>query len=143
MALVKRLVDADNGLCAIAGMNMDSLDTKRFAADLIAAWISHDLDRILSHYGDDITLSSAVVGEVTGSQTATLTGKSTIRKYWHLGLAWFPDLLFELINAFPGARSVVLPYRSVSNRVATGFVRFNVEAKICEVHAPDGAAHGR
>ncbi|MBA3487409.1 MAG: hypothetical protein H0T88_09525, partial [Lysobacter sp.] len=76
-------------------------------------------------------------------QTATLTGKSTIRKYWHLGLVWFPDLLFELINAFPGVRSVVLLYRSVSNRVATGFVRFNVEAKICEVHAPDGAAHGR
>jgi ketosteroid isomerase-like protein len=42
-----------------------------FANDWIAAWNSHDLDRILAHYEDDFEMTSplivAFVGEPSGS----------------------------------------------------------------------------
>jgi ketosteroid isomerase-like protein len=46
---------------------------ERFAADWIAAWNSHDLDVILSHYADDVVFHSpriALVGLVKESVTA-------------------------------------------------------------------------
>jgi len=34
---------------------------ERFGADWIAAWNSHDLDRVLTHYEDDFEMSSPLI----------------------------------------------------------------------------------
>ena len=34
---------------------------ERFATDWIAAWNSHDLDRVLTHYEDDFEMSSPLI----------------------------------------------------------------------------------
>ena len=51
-----------------------------FAADWIDSWNSHDLSRILSHYSEDIEMSSPVIVEVVGSCLAP----SKARKQWAL-----------------------------------------------------------
>ena len=37
---------------------------EQFAADWIAAWNSHDLDRIMTHYADDVELISPVAEQL-------------------------------------------------------------------------------
>jgi hypothetical protein len=48
---------------------------ERFAAEWIAAWNSHDLDRVLSHYADDFEMSSPYIAELAGEPSGKLKGK--------------------------------------------------------------------
>ena len=41
---------------------------ERFAAEWIAAWNSHDLETILSHYADDIVFRSPRIAVVMGEK---------------------------------------------------------------------------
>ena len=84
----------------------------RFAAEWIAAWNAHDLDRILAHYADDFTMSSPRIVEIAGEPSGTLHGKPAIRAYWQTALDRAPDLRFELLTTLVGADSVTLYYRS-------------------------------
>jgi len=40
---------------------MDHEAAERFAREWYAAWNAHDLDRILSHYADDVEMASPLV----------------------------------------------------------------------------------
>ena len=40
---------------------MKSVDLHAFAEEWITAWNTHDLDRILSHYAEDIVFRSPVI----------------------------------------------------------------------------------
>jgi hypothetical protein len=42
-------------------------DARAFAAEWIAAWNSHDLDRILSHYAGDIVFLSPFAQQLVGN----------------------------------------------------------------------------
>jgi len=122
---------------------MDAFSAEWIAHEWITAWNAHDLERILSHYSEDVALSSEMVRTVTGRPEATVVGKEALRQYWRQGLDRFPDLQFKPINAYPGANSLVLVYHAVSGLVGAEFMRFNSDGKICEVHAhyrPAGAS---
>jgi ketosteroid isomerase-like protein len=82
-----------------------------FAQDWIAAWNSHDLDRILSHYGDEVILVSPVAAKLLGND-GTVRGKTALRDYFSRGLAAFPDLRFDLIEVLWGVETIVLVYRN-------------------------------
>lgn len=84
----------------------------RFAAEWIAAWNAHDLDRILAHYADDFTMASPRIAEIAGVPSGTLRGKAAIGAYWRAALERFPTLRFELVTTLVGADSVTLYYRS-------------------------------
>jgi len=79
-----------------------------FAREWIAAWNSHDLDRILSHYTDDFEMTSPLIIERMHEPTGKLKGKDQIRPYWQMGLAAVPPLKFELI-ANSGANWTLIP----------------------------------
>lgn len=91
----------------------------RFAEEWIAAWNSHDLDRILSHYTDDFEFSSPLIVELMGEPSGTLRGKAAIRTYWTKGLARQPSLRFTLIEVLCGVRSVVINYARHDDRHAS------------------------
>ena len=55
---------------------------KEFADEWIAAWNSHDLERVLSHYTDDFEMSSPLIIELMNEPSGTLKGKENIRRYW-------------------------------------------------------------
>ena len=48
---------------------------RQFAAEWIAAWNSHDLERILSHYTDDFEMLSPLIIERVGESSGSLRGK--------------------------------------------------------------------
>jgi ketosteroid isomerase-like protein len=41
-------------------------DLNKFALEWIESWNSHDLDRILSHYADDVEVTTPMIKVVTG-----------------------------------------------------------------------------
>jgi len=50
-----------------------------FAAHWIGAWNSHDIEAILSHYGDDVVFLSPVAAQRTGN--GRVIGREALRSY--------------------------------------------------------------
>ena len=54
---------------------MTESEATRFAQEWVAAWNSRDLERILSHYADDVELTSPLVPKVLGGDQLSVRGK--------------------------------------------------------------------
>lgn len=124
---------------------MTEAEAQDFAIEWIAAWNSHDLDRILSHYADDVELTSPLVETVLGPGRVTVRGKEMLRTYWAAALAKYPDHRFRLYRAYAGSRSVVLHYQSIQALVAAECMELNAAGLVRRVLAhyalgPDPAA---
>jgi hypothetical protein len=100
-------------------------EAEKFAIDWIASWNAHDLDRVMSHYDDDVEYYSMFVARLTDNETGRLKGKDKVREYLAKGLAAYPDLEFELLNFFVGVSSITLQYKSVNNLIAAEVFEFN------------------
>lgn len=109
---------------------MSSSDADVFAEGWVAAFNSHDLARIVSHYDPDIELSSPVYFKFTEGRTARLKGIGELESYFRGGLQRFPNLRFTLLETYKGFESVCVRYHTtVGDRVACEVMEF----------APDGA----
>ena len=84
---------------------------QRFATEWIAAWNSHDLERILTHYEDDFEMSSPVIVALVGEPSGKLRGKAAVGAYWAKALQKNPDLRFELVTVLAGVDSVTVYYK--------------------------------
>lgn len=94
---------------------------EEFAKEWIEAWNSHDLERILSHYADNFTMSSPYIAEIADVASGTLTGKAAVRTYWAAALEKVPTLKFEHVQTLVGADSVTIYYRGVRGMAAEVF----------------------
>ena len=101
-----------------------------FAREWIAAWNSHDLDRILAHYVDDCEMSSPLIVERKRDPSGVLRGKAAIRDYWAIGLAANPPLQFELIDVHVGVNMIGILYRSVGRRRVIELLTFNEDKAV-------------
>ena len=93
-------------------------EAQAFADDWYEAWNAHDLDRVLSHYREDVRFSSPFVVAITRSEDGTIVGRPELARYFARALEAYPDLRFEPLGLFVGAESVVLHYRSVLGLLA-------------------------
>ncbi|MEP6907153.1 MAG: nuclear transport factor 2 family protein [Pseudoxanthomonas sp.] len=114
---------------------MNDAYMQAFAIDWIDAWNSHDLERILRHYSEDIAVTSPFVEMIVGPGQGTISGKSALRNYWTAALTKYTDLKFDLFRAYPGVNSVVVHYRSVAGFLGMEFMRFDGHDLVCEVRA--------
>ena len=114
---------------------MDETGFQAFAHEWIEAWNSHDLDRVLSHYSDDVALTSPFIEKVLGVGQGSIRGKAALREYWAKALHKYVDLRFDLFRVYGGCNSLVLHYRSVAGFIGSEFMRFDALGKVCEVHA--------
>lgn len=124
---------------------MTEAEAQEFALEWIAAWNSHDLDRILGHYTEDVEVTSPLVETVLGPGRVTVRGKEGLRAYWGAALARYPELRFTLYRAYAGARSIVLHYRSVQGLVGAECMELDGSGRVRRVLAhyalgPDPAA---
>jgi len=90
---------------------MEKEFAKHFAAGWIAAWNSHDLDRIFAHYEDDFEMSSPIIRTLAGEPSGKLKGKAAVGAYWAKALKKTPDLHFDLVNVLTGVDSVTIYYK--------------------------------
>ncbi|EWM16174.1 nuclear transport factor 2 family protein [Kutzneria sp. 744] len=95
---------------------MDRAFAEKFAAEWADAWNAHDLDRLLSHFADDVVWSSPVVVTFNGEESGTLHGKAAVRDYYATGLRRIPDLRFEVLSVRVGMAVMVINYRNQDGR---------------------------
>lgn len=94
---------------------MKAVDLDAFAAEWIAAWNAHDLERILSHYAEDIVFRSPVVRQRFGKASGEVSGKDELRAYWSGAFApGAPALRFELIAVLAGVDGGAIRYFSTT-----------------------------
>lgn len=108
---------------------------EHFAHSWIQAWNAHDLDTLLSHYSDDVEVSSPFVAPVAGNPSGTIRGKPALRAYWQQALTRFPDLRFVLLGVCAGVSSITLRYRSVLDLIAMEVFILGPDGKIAKVLA--------
>ena len=111
------------------------LNAKEFAADWIAAWNSHNLDAILSHYSPDVVLTSPVAAKILNDPSGTVRGKAALRNYFKVGLEAYPNLRFDLQDVMQGLSSVVLCYVNQKGTKTAEFMEFDDSGKVIRVVA--------
>lgn len=109
---------------------------RAFAHDWVEAWNSHDLDRILAHYDDNVALLSPVALKLLQNGTGIVQGKPALRAYFQRGLQAYPDLRFDLTDVLWGIETIVVYY---GNQVRDGktaeVMQFNPTGKVVRVFA--------
>lgn len=97
-------------------------DDQDFANEWEAAWNSHDLDRILSHYSDDVVFRSRKALVYVG--VGEIRGKEVLRAYWQAALKAQPDLEFKVQHVFGGHKMIVIVFRNHKGQLAAETLHF-------------------
>ncbi|MDW4499510.1 nuclear transport factor 2 family protein [Sulfitobacter sp. D35] len=108
-------------------------DARAFAADWAAGWNSHDLDRILSHYREDVVFTSRKAEALVGR--GRLEGRDALRDYWSQALEAQPDLAFEVLDVFEGFDTLVITYRNHKGRLAAETLQFDSDGRVLAASA--------
>ena len=89
---------------------LEEHQARELAEHWVRAWNSHDLDRIMAHYADDVVLISPVAARILDNPSGRVAGKPALRAYFERALGVYPGLKFELVDLMWGLESVVLYY---------------------------------
>ena len=118
------------------------LEADEYAREWIAAWNSHDVDRVAAHYGDTVEYESPFVAQLSPGRTR-LSGIDAVRDYIGRGFERFPELQFTgpYLVAL-GAGSVVIVYGSVNDLVAAETLVLDECGRVSRVHCHYRAADG-
>ena len=133
---------------ATATTVLSESEADAFVAEWMEAWNSHDLDRILEHYADDVDYSSpfiAALAEPGGpGADGHLAGKGPVGGYFAAALARNPDLHFDRPDPVAvGAGSVSFVYTSLGDRTAVETLVFAPGSRLvarahCHYRSPAG-----
>jgi SnoaL-like domain len=83
---------------------------REFAHDWLDAWNSHDLERILDHYDEEVVLISPIALRLLNNGDGVVRGKTALREYFLRGIQAFPNRRFDLIDVLWGVETIVLYY---------------------------------
>jgi hypothetical protein len=116
----------------------------QFEYEWIEAWNAHDIDRILSHYRDDVRFVSPLAAR-GGAPHGQVHGRAALRAYFERGLANYPALHFQPIAALAGVGSIALHYRAVEGRQAIEVMEFDSRGQVrrAAVHYTPAPSHGQ
>ncbi|MEZ5752097.1 MAG: nuclear transport factor 2 family protein, partial [Paracoccaceae bacterium] len=75
---------------------MTPQDAETRARDWCDAWNRRDLDAVLDHYAEDVTIRSPLVAQRVGTPDGVLQGKAALRAYFAICMR-NPALSFSLV----------------------------------------------
>ena len=107
---------------------MTSDEARAFAAEWIAAWNSHDLDRLLSHYAADIVLLTPGAQKLVGD--GRVAGMPALRNYWGKALTVQPNLKFDLTCVRVGHECLTILYSNHRGQQCAETVEFGGDGKV-------------
>jgi predicted ester cyclase len=110
-------------------------EARSLANHWVAAWNAHDLDQIMSHYEEDVQLTSPVAARLLGFADGRVTGKANLHAYFERGLQAFPDLAFHIEDVLWGLNSVVLYYTNQRGTRTAEFMELGAGGKVARVIA--------
>lgn len=111
------------------------MTTTEFAHSWLDAWNNHDIERVLSHFSEDVHVTSPMIKIATGSNESTIHGKEALKNYWTVALKRFPELHFELICITEGVGSVALYYKTVLGKSAIEVMFFDEPGLVYKINA--------
>ena len=79
------------------------------AQNWVDAWNRRDLDAVMTHYADDVSVCSPLVKRRLQKSDGWLHGKSALRDYFAIGMG-NPDLHFTLQSVHLGVQSMSMVY---------------------------------
>ena len=79
------------------------------AQNWVDAWNSRDLDAVMMHYADDVSVCSSLVKRRLNNSDGWLHGKSALRDYFAVEMG-NPDLQFTLKSVHVGVQSTSTVY---------------------------------
>jgi len=114
-----------------------------FEREWIDAWNAHDIDRILSHYREDVDFVSPLAARA-GAPQGRLRGLPALREYFERGLVSYPALHFQPIAALGGVGSIALHYHAVEDRQAIEVMELDAHGRVYRtaVHYTFAASNG-
>jgi ketosteroid isomerase-like protein len=107
----------------------------KLANHWVAAWNAHDLELILTHYEEDVELTSPVAAQLLGTPDGKVVGKANLRAYFQRGLAAYPELHFHLEDVLWGVNSVVLYYLNQKGTRTAEFMELSATGRVARVVA--------
>ena len=105
------------------------------ANDWVAAWNSHDLDSIMSHYEDAVELTSPSAAQLLKTADGKVVGKANVRAYFQRGLEAYPQLHFHLEDVLWGVNSLLLYFTNQKGTRTGEFMELSGEGKVVRVVA--------
>jgi hypothetical protein len=104
---------------------LESVEALEFASSWAQGWNSHDLNRIMSHYADDVVFTSPVAARLMEGSRGVVRGKDALRAYFAEGLRRIPDLHFELVDVYSGIDALVINYRNQLGHLVNEVLTFS------------------
>jgi uncharacterized protein (TIGR02246 family) len=108
----------------------ETADLAALGRKWIAAWNSHDLERVLELYAEDSEMTSDRIPAFRFGASGTLDGKEKLRAYWGAVLKLLPNLHFDLIETYVSPDSIVVFYQNERSAKICEYLRLNAEGKI-------------
>ena len=105
-------------------------DLATLGREWIAAWNSHDLERVLALYAEDSEMTSDKIPVFGFDPSGTLRGKDKLRAYWGTALKQLPNLHFDLIDTYVSPDSIVVFYQNERGAKICEYLRLDAEGKI-------------
>ena len=116
-------------------MGEPPIDFASFAQEWLGSWNSHDLERSLIHYSNEVELISPFVAKLSDQAVCVVRGKAALRDYFARGLKAFPALHFRFIGIYSGVQSCVVEYHSVNGSRTAELMEFDDLGKVRRVLA--------
>lgn len=104
-------------------------DLRARAVAWVDAWNRRDLEAILAHYADDVTVCSPRVVERLGAPDGWLRGKAALREYFAQGLS-NAALRFDLVDVAIGVGAMTVVYRRENGALVTDCAELDGEGRI-------------
>jgi hypothetical protein len=99
-----------------------------FAAEWIAAWNAHDLERILVLYAKDVVFLSPHALSRTGN--GRVEGTAGLRRYWGPAIDAQPNLRFELQSVLTGYECLTILYRNHKGEQAAESFELDADGRV-------------
>lgn len=102
-------------------------------------WNSHDVERILAHYTDDVEFWSPHIISRLGDPSGVVRGKDALRAYWGSGLGGETDLHFTVDDVRYSVDTIVINYTNQRGDAVAEVLRLR-DGKVfwgCGAYAPE------
>ena len=101
-----------------------------FAEDWIDSWNSHDIERILSHYAQEIEFRSLLIVDRYSDPTGVITNREKLKEYFSLGLTKNTALRFNLLEVLVGVNQILLYYENARGGRTGELFEFDSSSKV-------------
>lgn len=120
---------------------MDPDFAASFVGEWESAWNAHDVERILTHYDQEVVFQSPYISGRGIDPSGEIHGKEALRAYWSTGLQAQSNLWFTVEDYRVSVDTIVINYRNHLDHAVSEVLRIRDGLVVwgCGSYAPGPA----